>query len=53
MHYLDEGWRICVGRLVNARVIAALGLRVNARVIAALGLRKAQSKKFVGAFQHA
>ena len=25
MHYLDEGWRICIGRLVNARMITALG----------------------------
>ncbi len=25
MHYLDEGGRICIGRLVNARIITALG----------------------------
>ncbi len=25
MHYLDEGGRICIGRLVNARMITALG----------------------------
>jgi hypothetical protein len=25
MHYLDEGGRICIGHLVNARMITALG----------------------------
>jgi hypothetical protein len=25
MHYLDEGGRICIGRLVDARMITALG----------------------------
>ena len=40
MDYLDEGGRFCVGRLVDARMITALGVRTKAR-----------SKEFVGQIQ--